>query len=46
MNDGKYKLYGRPNSGSDIVQMMLEEIGCPYECHSFKRRVFADGHIT
>ncbi len=31
MNDGKYKLYGRPNSGSDIVQMMLEEIGSPYE---------------
>ena len=31
MNDEKYKLYGRPDSGSDIVQMLLEEIGCPYE---------------
>lgn len=31
MSDGKYKLYGRPNSGSDIVQMLLEEIGSPYE---------------
>lgn len=29
--DGKYKLYGWPNSGSDIVQMLLEEIGSPYE---------------
>ena len=31
MSDGKYKLYGRYNSGSDIVQMLLEEIGAPYE---------------
>jgi glutathione S-transferase len=28
---GKYKLYGRPGSGSDIPQMLLEEIGAPYE---------------
>jgi len=27
----KYKLYGRPGSGSDIPQMLLEEIGAPYE---------------
>lgn len=31
MKDVKYKLYGWPNSGSDIVQMLLEEIGSPYE---------------
>jgi glutathione S-transferase len=27
----KYKVYGRPGSGSDIPQMLLEEIGAPYE---------------
>jgi len=27
----KYRLYGRPGSGSDIPQMLLEEIGAPYE---------------
>ncbi len=31
MNDGKYKLYGRPGTGSDVLQMLLEEIGAPYE---------------
>ncbi len=31
MNDRKYKLYGRPNTGSDIVRILLEEIGSPYE---------------
>jgi glutathione S-transferase len=27
----KYKLYGRPGSGSDVLQMLIEEIGAPYE---------------
>ena len=27
----KYKVYGRPGSGSDIPQMLLEEIGAPHE---------------
>jgi glutathione S-transferase len=27
----KYKVYGRPGSGSDVPQMLLEEIGAPYE---------------
>jgi glutathione S-transferase len=27
----KYTLYGRSGSGSDIVRMLLEEIGAPYE---------------
>jgi glutathione S-transferase len=27
----KYKIYGRAGSGSDIPQMLLEEIGAPYE---------------
>jgi GST-like protein len=27
-----YKLYGRQNSGSLVVQVALEEIGAPYEC--------------
>jgi glutathione S-transferase len=27
----KYKIYGRPGSGSDIPQMLLEEVGAPYE---------------
>ncbi len=31
MSDRKYKVYGRPGTGSDIVQMLLEEIGSPYE---------------
>jgi glutathione S-transferase len=28
---GSYQLYGRPGSGSDIVRMLLEEAGAPYE---------------
>jgi glutathione S-transferase len=28
---GNYQLYGRPGSGSDIVRMLLEEAGAPYE---------------
>lgn len=31
MDPGKYRLYGRPGSGSVIVQMLLEEIAAPYE---------------
>ena len=31
MNDGKYKLYGRPGTGSDVVRMLLEEIRAPYD---------------
>ncbi len=31
MEAQKYKVYGRAGSGSDIVQMLLEEIGAPYE---------------
>src|SRR5579863_687528 len=27
----QYKIYGRAGSGSDIPQMLLEEIGAPYE---------------
>lgn len=30
MENGKYVIYGRPGSGSDIVQMLLEEIGAAY----------------
>jgi len=26
-----YTIYGRPGSGSDIPQMLLEEVGAPYE---------------
>ncbi len=31
MSTANYKLYGRPGSGSDIVRMLLEEIGAPYD---------------
>ena len=31
MNDEKYKLYGRPGTGSDIVRFLLEEIRAPYD---------------
>ena len=31
MQAQKYKIYGRAGSGSDIPQMLLEEIGAPYE---------------
>lgn len=31
MTHGNYQLYGRPGSGSDIVRMLLEEAGAPYE---------------
>jgi glutathione S-transferase len=31
VNNGKYRLYGRPGTGSDIVRMLLEEIGAPYD---------------
>lgn len=31
MESGKYLLYGRPTLGSDMPQMLLEEIGAPYE---------------
>jgi glutathione S-transferase len=31
MAGGKYTLYGRPNAGSLAPQMVLEEIGAPYE---------------
>jgi glutathione S-transferase len=31
MSQGKYRLYGRENAGSLAVQMVLEEIGAPYE---------------
>jgi glutathione S-transferase len=31
MSSGGYKLYGRPNAGSLAVQIVLEEIGAPYE---------------
>ena len=31
VNDGKYKLFGRPGTGSDIVRMLLEEIRAPYD---------------
>lgn len=31
MEAQKYKIYGRAGSGSDIPQMLLEEIGAPYE---------------
>ena len=31
MNTAGYQLYGRPGTGSDIVRMLLEEIGAPYE---------------
>lgn len=31
MTDAKYRLYGRAGSGSDIVRMLLEEIGAPYD---------------
>jgi glutathione S-transferase len=31
MTGGKYRLYGRLGAGSLAPQMMLEEIGAPYE---------------
>jgi glutathione S-transferase len=31
VNTAKYQLYGRAGTGSDIVRMLLEEIGAPYE---------------
>src|SRR6516165_8709312 len=31
VNTAKYQLYGRAGTGSDIVRMLLEEIGTPYE---------------
>jgi glutathione S-transferase len=31
VNETKYQLYGRSGSGSDIVRMLLEEIGAPYD---------------
>ncbi len=31
MTSPRYTLYGRSGSGSDIVQMLLEEIGAPYD---------------
>src|SRR5256885_9843581 len=31
MSSGGYKLYGRANAGSLAVQIVLEEIGAPYE---------------
>src|SRR5437879_6024200 len=31
MTSGAYTLYGRPNAGSLAVQIVLEEIGAPYE---------------
>lgn len=31
MTEGVYRLYGRANAGSLAVQMVLEEIGVPYE---------------
>jgi glutathione S-transferase len=31
VSEPKYRLYGRAGSGSDIVRMLLEEIGAPYE---------------
>jgi glutathione S-transferase len=31
MESRKYLLYGRPSLGSDMPQMLLEEIGAPYE---------------
>ncbi len=31
MTGGRYRLYGRPNAGSLAPQMVLEEIGAPYE---------------
>jgi glutathione S-transferase len=33
----KYTLYGRTGSGSDIIRMLLEEIGAPYEFVSVGR---------
>ena len=31
MREGRYRLYGRHGSGSDVVRMLLEEIAAPYE---------------
>ena len=31
MTHGKYRLYGRHGSGSDVLAMLLEEIGAPYD---------------
>ena len=31
MNTARYKLYGRAGTGSDVVRMVLEQIGAPYE---------------
>jgi glutathione S-transferase len=33
----KYTLYGRSGSGSDIIRMLLEEIGAPYEYLAISR---------
>ena len=33
MTDSKFRLYGRKGSGSLAVQIVLEEIGAPYELH-------------
>ena len=33
MSGGTYELYGRPNSGSLAVQIVLEELGVPYALH-------------
>ena len=33
MSDAKFRLYGRKGSGSLAVQIVLEEIGVPYELH-------------
>ena len=31
MTEAKYRLYGRPGTGSDIVRMLLEDIAVPYD---------------
>ncbi len=37
MTAQKYTLYGRSGSGSDIIRMLLEEIGAPYEYLAISR---------
>jgi len=37
MSAQKYTLYGRAGSGSDIVRMLLEEVGTPYDSVSIGR---------